>query len=112
MKVAIDGRRWMSFLCSVPDLIPISVTIVIISLNIRGIYWQDFGHPNQNSILQALQYAAKAHEIMIIASLANVIVYRIQHDLRLMPPDSAICYIHRKPDVVPNTTIHIHQPSV
>ena len=81
MKVAIDDRRWMSFLCSVPDLIPISVTIVIISLNICGIYWQDYGHPNQNSILQALQYAAKAHEIMIIASLTNIIVYRIQHDL-------------------------------
>ena len=30
----------------------------------------------------------------------------------LMLPDSAICYIHRKPDVVTNTTIHIHRPSV
>ena len=81
MKVAIDGRRWMSFLCCIPHLLPISVTIVILYLNIGGIYWQDLGYPNQNSILQALQYAAKAHEVMIIASLTSMIVYRIQHDL-------------------------------
>lgn len=45
------------------------VTIVLLSLNTRGVYWQDLGQPNQSSNLQALQYAAKAQEIMVIASL-------------------------------------------
>lgn len=57
------------------------VTIVLLSLNIRGVYWQDLGQPNQSSNLQALQYAAKAHEIMVIASLTTIIVYRLQHDM-------------------------------
>ena len=30
----------------------------------------------------------------------------------LMPPDSAICYIHRKSGVVINIIIHIHRPNI
>ncbi|KAL8849786.1 MAG: hypothetical protein Q9221_005269 [Calogaya cf. arnoldii] len=80
-KVAIDGRRGTSFLYCIPHIIPMMVTIVLLSLNVRGVYWQDLGQTNQSSILQALQYATKAHEIMIITSLTTIVVYRIQHDI-------------------------------
>ncbi|KAI4246248.1 MAG: hypothetical protein L6R42_009961, partial [Xanthoria sp. 1 TBL-2021] len=80
-KLAIDERRRTRFLYCLPHILPMMVTIVLLSLNIRGGYWQDLDQPNQSSVLQALQYAAKAHEIMAIASLTTIIVYRIQHDI-------------------------------
>ncbi|KAL8720985.1 MAG: hypothetical protein Q9181_007802, partial [Wetmoreana brouardii] len=80
-KVAVDGRRWQSLLYCLPHMIPILVTMIILCINIAQVYWQDLDQPNQNRTLQALQYAAKAHEMMIIASLTAIVVYRIQHDL-------------------------------
>ena len=62
-------------------MIPLSVTVAIFTLNILGIYWQDLGRPSQNTILQALQYAAKAHELTITASLTAIAVHRLQHRL-------------------------------
>ena len=61
--------------------IPLIVTLVILGLNIFKVYWQDLGHPNQKAILQALQYAAKAHEIMITASLSAIVLHRLQYGL-------------------------------
>ena len=62
-------------------MIPLSITIAIFTLNARGIYWQDLGRPNQNTILQALQYAAKAHELTMTASLTGIAVHQVQHRL-------------------------------
>ena len=62
-------------------IIPLATTIAILCLNIFGVYWQDLGHPNQKNVLQALQYAAKAHEVMMIASLMALIIHRLQGDL-------------------------------
>ena len=80
-KIAIDGRLWVAFLYCIPHAIPFTITIIILYLNFREVYWQDLGFPHQTSILQAFQYAAKAHEVMIAASLTAVVVHRIQHDL-------------------------------
>ena len=62
-------------------MIPLSITIAIFTLNALGIYWQDLGRPNQNTILQALQYAAKAHELTMTASLTAIAVHQVQHRL-------------------------------
>ena len=62
-------------------MVPLTITIVILSLNFLGVYWQDLGHANQSSILQFLQYAAKAHEMMMAASLTTIIIHQTQHDL-------------------------------
>ncbi|KAL8785700.1 MAG: hypothetical protein Q9195_008523 [Heterodermia aff. obscurata] len=80
-KIAMDGRLWVAFLYCIPHAIPLAITIIILYLNVRQVYWQDLGYPRQSSILQALQYAAKAHELMMAASLAAIVVHRIQHDL-------------------------------
>lgn len=58
-----------------------AVTITILCSNIFGAYWQDLGRPNQTTILQALQYVAKAHELMTVASLTVIVVHRIQYSL-------------------------------
>ena len=80
-KLAINEKPEVTLLYCLPHALPFTVTIVILYLNIRGVYWQDLGHPSQSSILQAFQYAAKAHEITMAASLAAIAVHRIQHAL-------------------------------
>ncbi|KAL8871853.1 MAG: hypothetical protein Q9174_002409 [Haloplaca sp. 1 TL-2023] len=71
----------MNLLYGLIHIIPIIVTLVVLILNAFGVYWQDLGLPNQNSTLQALQYAAKVHELLMGASLTAIVTYRIQHDL-------------------------------
>ena len=70
---SVDGRRWVIFLHCLPHTIPLAVTITILCLNAIGVYWQDLGHPNQNTILQALQYAAKAHEVAMATFLTAIV---------------------------------------
>lgn len=74
-------ERWLNVLYCLPHMVPLAVTITILILNARGVYWQDLGRPNQNTILQALQYAAKGHELTMAASLTAIIVHQIQYDL-------------------------------
>ena len=62
-------------------MIPLSVTVAIFTLNILGIYWQDLGRPSQNTILQALQYVVKAHELTMTASLTAIAVHRLLYRL-------------------------------
>ena len=44
-------------------------------------YWSDLGNPNQNSILNTFQFAAKFHELLVGASLSAILVHRIRYDL-------------------------------
>ena len=78
---ATQRKRWLNILYCLPHMIPLAATITILILNARGVYWQDLGRPNQNTILQALQYAAKAHELTMAASLTAIVVHQIQYDL-------------------------------
>ncbi|KAI4162148.1 MAG: hypothetical protein LQ342_004166 [Letrouitia transgressa] len=80
-KAAVDDRRWTAFPSCLPHVLPLGTTIAVLALNITGVFWQDLGEPHQNNILQALQYVAKAHEIMMAASLASIAVHRLQYDL-------------------------------
>ena len=82
-KVAVDGRRWVALLRCIPHLVPLSATIAILCLNIYNLYFQDLGRPNQSTILQAFQYAAKAHELLMVASLASIVLHRIQYNLSI-----------------------------
>ena len=75
-------ERWLNVLYCLPHMLPLAITITILILNARGVYWQDFGRPNQNTILEVLQYAAKAHELTMAASLTAIVVHQTQYDLR------------------------------
>ena len=74
-------EQWLNVLYCLPHIVPLAATITILILNARGMYWQDLGRPNQNTILQILQYAAKAHELTMTASLTAIVVHHIQYDL-------------------------------
>ena len=78
---ATHRKRWLNVLYCLPHMVPLAATITILTLNIRGVYWQDLGRPNQNTILQVLQYAAKAHELTMAASLTAIVIHQIQYDL-------------------------------
>ena len=78
---AAHRERWLNVLYCLLHMVPLAATITILILNARGVYWQDLGRPNQNTILQFLQYAAKAHELTMTASLTAIVVHQIHYDL-------------------------------
>ena len=65
-------------LVHLPSLI---TTIALIFLNFSFKWYSDADIPNQNAQLNALQFASKIHEIIIIASLSVVAVSCVQHEL-------------------------------
>ncbi|KAG4438239.1 hypothetical protein IFR05_006267 [Cadophora sp. M221] len=66
--------------CSIhlPSLI---TTTTLICFNFSSTWFSSVGAPNQNSQFNALQFAAKVHEIVIVASLSVVAVSCVQHEL-------------------------------
>ena len=78
---AAHRERWLNVLYCLLHMVPLAATLTILVLNARGVYWQDLGRPNQNTILQFLQYAAKAHELTMTASLTAIVVHQIHYDL-------------------------------
>ena len=54
--------------------LPVSVTVFILSLTFRRVYWSDTNNPHLNSQLAAFQFAAKFQEALVIASLSAVVV--------------------------------------
>jgi hypothetical protein len=68
---------WLQCLLHVPSVV---ITMGVLSLTFRGIFWQGSG-PEMNSVLNALQFAAKIHESLIIVSLSAMVVHRLNLDL-------------------------------
>lgn len=61
--------------------LPTLITGAIIYLAAASVYWTDLGYPNQNSILNGLQFVSKFHEICIIASLTAIVLHRTRYEL-------------------------------
>jgi hypothetical protein len=75
-------RNWRRVLTrSVIHLAPVAVTAYILQLNFRRIYWRDSNDKKLNEYLGALQVAAKLHEVLIIYSLSQVVLYNLQRNL-------------------------------
>lgn len=76
-----DHPRWRaSGICSihVPSL---AISVTLLFLNFSTAYYEDVGLPGQNLHFNALQFAAKCHEILIAASLSTVIANYMQYEL-------------------------------
>ena len=80
-KTATRISHPVAIYTSLPHLLPIAISISILTLSWRNVYWQDLGLPHQNAILDALQFAAKAHEISMAMSLSAIVLHRIRYDL-------------------------------
>ena len=80
-KIALSNRRRDALIASLVPVLPILVTIPVLWLCTNNVYWDDLGSPHQNMILQGWQFAAKGHEILIVASLSAIILHRIRYEL-------------------------------
>lgn len=80
-KQALPQHRGWSILKPFLHLFPVSVTIAILSLTWRTVYWKDLGNPSVNTWLSAFQFAAKFHEIILIISLSTIVVHRVRDEL-------------------------------
>ncbi|KAE9369263.1 hypothetical protein N431DRAFT_510776 [Stipitochalara longipes BDJ] len=62
-------------------LLPIAATCVLFFLNFSNKFFELPGIPNQNARLNAIQFAAKLHEVSITLSLSAIILNHIQYQL-------------------------------
>ncbi|KUJ19540.1 uncharacterized protein LY89DRAFT_667481 [Mollisia scopiformis] len=58
-----------------------AVTVALLYINFSEIYWEEVGTSNQSLRLNALQFAAKLHEILIAASLSMVAISYVQYEV-------------------------------
>ena len=62
-------------------LLPIAATATLLYINVSNTYFEDPGVPNQNTRLNALQFAAKVHEVLITVSFSAIVLHYIQYEL-------------------------------
>ncbi|KKK20324.1 hypothetical protein P175DRAFT_0440547 [Aspergillus ochraceoroseus IBT 24754] len=84
-KVIITSKSWFTSLQQcVIHLVPMSASVIIMTVNIRRTYLSaDLMSPVRSETINLLflQVAAKAHEIMIVASLSLVVLQFVRHEL-------------------------------
>ncbi len=83
-KVALRKNRWKAFSAGKIHFIPVATTIVLMGFNLTGYYIGSeltgpTGYDDQKFIL--LQFAAKLHELAIVASLTAILFSLIRHEL-------------------------------
>ncbi|CZR67608.1 uncharacterized protein PAC_17507 [Phialocephala subalpina] len=82
-KVAISNSRFRALWRCFVVLSPIPLTLIVLGLNISNYYCFDWGRPNQNSILDALQFFAKVHDLLIAASVTAIILHSVLYHLTM-----------------------------
>jgi len=80
-KIPFRFDRGMLLFHHLIHLLPVAVTGSILSLSLKHVYFCDLGYPNLNSVLNAFQFGAKFHEILIAASLSTIVLYRLRYAL-------------------------------
>lgn len=64
-------------------LSPIPLTVIVLGLNISRFYCFGFDQPDKNSILDALQFVAKVHDILIAASVTAIVLHNVLYHLTM-----------------------------
>ena len=80
-KKAIELKRYRALGKCSKHLLPVGITASLLVLNFSTVFWEAPGDPNQNASLDALQFAAKVHEILIVSSLSMIVLNHIQFEL-------------------------------
>jgi hypothetical protein len=83
VKVAISNNRFRALWRCLVVLSPIPLTIIVSGLNISNYYCFDWDRPNKNSILDALQFVAKVHDILIAASVTAIVLHCVLYHLTM-----------------------------
>lgn len=82
-KVAISNSRFRAIWRCFVILSPIPLTLIVLGLNISNYYCFDWGRPNQNSILDGLQFVAKVHDLLIAASVTAIVLHSVLYHLTM-----------------------------
>ena len=82
-KVAIRHSRPYALLRVCALLVPVALSFAILQLSWRHRYWHDSVHNpvTLSEDLATLQIAAKAHEILIVLSLSDLVLYYLRQRL-------------------------------
>ncbi|KUJ24498.1 uncharacterized protein LY89DRAFT_23759 [Mollisia scopiformis] len=88
-KVAIKPGLRNNWKKIAPHIVAASITVAVCQLSFRDVYWMDLRPPNQlvalnltqGGALNALQLAAKLHELIILASISSIVLHAVQHHL-------------------------------
>ena len=71
----------LSLLGCLIHLLPLGLTVYVLQLNYRSVYWADVITPNLNAKLNAFQFAAKLYEVLVNASLISILIYALKINL-------------------------------
>jgi hypothetical protein len=67
---------------SITHILPILITALLVTLSATRVYFGDLGgFAHQDIVLQALQYCAKVHDVLMAASISEIVLHRIRWDL-------------------------------
>jgi hypothetical protein len=66
--------RWKALRACIVHIPPLTITTVVLFYNFSSSFFEVIGAPDQNLYFNALQFAAKLHEILIAASLSLVTI--------------------------------------
>jgi hypothetical protein len=83
-KVAVSNDRWTAFKHCLVPLAPVPISVVIVTLNFIHFFLlnaQKWTQQFINEVQNALQFAAHAHAMLIVASVAAIVLHRIRYEL-------------------------------
>ncbi|KAF2494703.1 hypothetical protein BU16DRAFT_618710 [Lophium mytilinum] len=80
-KVALVRSLWLALWRCGIHLLAMAVTMCLLALYVRKIYLADYGGKNQAIILNGFQFVAKAHELILLASLSDIVLDEMRRRL-------------------------------
>lgn len=80
-KAIIKYNRRETLEICVIHLLPIAATGVLLFLNLSSVFFEPVGVSNQNARLNAIQFAAKLHEVSVTLSLSAIVLNYVQYQL-------------------------------
>jgi hypothetical protein len=80
-KAATEHDRWRALAKCSKHLLPVGIIASLLALNFSTISWMAPEGANQDARLNALQFAAKVHEIHLLSSLSLIVLDHVQFEL-------------------------------
>lgn len=83
-KIVISDSTTKALLRCAPHLLPVGISVTILTLTFRGTYLGANFDPlfgSETLTLMSFQIAAKIHEVLIVASLSLIIFHAVRHEL-------------------------------
>ncbi|KAL9041907.1 MAG: hypothetical protein Q9214_003949, partial [Letrouitia sp. 1 TL-2023] len=77
-RISVRKDRQKSMSSAVVLLIPVGISFGILQLTFRNLYWRDAQKPGTSEQLGLMQVAAKAHEILIVYSLSQLVLHYLR----------------------------------